>query len=110
MQTRTIRQRGIDRAGEQNGRVRTEASNKFPLSDPQERSRFGYWTMVVFSFLYYFRPGDIIPGIASLHLAKVTAFVAVLALVLGTNRVRSRKFPFEIKIILAMFVWLILTI
>ena len=34
----------------------------------------------------------------------------MLALVLGTNRVRSRKFPSEIKIILAMFVWLILTI
>jgi len=110
MQTRTIRQRGIDRAGEQNGRVRTEASNKLPLSDPQERSRFGYWTMVVFSFLYYFRPGDIIPGIASLHLGKITAFFAVLALVLGANRLSSRKFPVEIKIILTMFVWLTITI
>lgn len=111
----TIRQTGAHRSGEWpvvNSRLTPtlERKRKFPLADPQERSRFGYWTMVVFSFLYYFRPGDIIPGIASLHLAKVTAFVAVLALVLGTNRVRSRKFPSEIKIILAMFVWLILTI
>jgi putative inorganic carbon (hco3(-)) transporter len=87
-----------------------ERKRKFALSDPQERSRFGYWTMVVFSFLYYFRPGDIIPGIASLHPAKITVFFAVLALLLGTNRVRSRKFPSETKIILAMFAWLILTI
>ena len=70
----------------------------------------GYWTMVVFSFLYYFRPGDIIPGIASLHLAKITAFFAVLALLLGTNRVRSRTLATEIKILLAMFAWLIITI
>jgi len=70
----------------------------------------GYWTMVIFSFLYYFRPGDIIPGIASLHLAKITAFFAILALLLGANRLHSRKLPTEIKIILAMFVWLIITI
>jgi putative inorganic carbon (hco3(-)) transporter len=90
--------------------VALERERKFPFSDPQERSRFGYWTMVVFSFLYYFRPGDIIPGLASLHLAKITAFFAVLALVMGTNRVRSRKLPFELKIILALFAWLIITI
>ena len=106
----TIQQSGAERSNDWSARVRSVSSKKFPLSDPQERSRFGYWTMVVFSFVYYFRPGDIIPGIYVLHLAKITGFFAVLALALGTNRVRSRKLPVEIKIILAMFAWLIMTI
>ncbi|HXJ89392.1 MAG TPA: O-antigen ligase family protein [Candidatus Binatia bacterium] len=106
----TVRQNGAERSNDWSVQVASVSSKRFSLSDPQERSRFGYWTMVVFSFLYYFRPGDIIPGIGVLHLAKVTAFFAVLALALGTNRVRSRKLPSEIKIILAMFAWLIVTI
>ncbi len=83
---------------------------RLPLAEPQLRSRFGYWTMVVFSFLYYLRPGDIIPGVAYLHLAKITAFFAVLALLMEANKIRSRKLPLEIKIILAMFGWMVLTI
>jgi len=82
----------------------------FPLSDPQQRSQFAYWTMVVFSFLYYLRPGDIIPGVAQLHLAKITAFIAVLALLLGANRIASKRLSVENKIIFAMFGWMVLTI
>ena len=82
----------------------------FPLSDPNERSRFGYWTMVVFSFLYYFRPGDIIPGLGALHLAKVTGVVALFALLTEVNRVRSKKLPVELKLIVALFAWMVLTI
>jgi putative inorganic carbon (hco3(-)) transporter len=78
------------------------------LADPQQRSQFGYWTMVVFSFLYYLRPGDIIPGLANLHLAKITAFIAVLALLMGASR--SKKLSLENKIIFAMFGWMVLTI
>ena len=107
----TIPQRRAEHSEGWSSRVKSSlSSKKFAIPDQQERSRMGYWTMVVFSFLYYFRPGDIIPGIAPLHLAKITAFCAVIALLLGTNRVRSRKLPIEIKIILALFVWLIITI
>jgi putative inorganic carbon (hco3(-)) transporter len=74
------------------------------------RSPFGYWVMVVFSFLYYFRPGDIIPGLSMLHMARITAVLALLALFLGTRTARPKNLPFEIKIIFAMFGWLILTI
>ena len=78
------------------------------LADPKQRSQFGYWTMVVFSFLYYLRPGDIIPGLANFHLAKITAFIALLPLLMGANR--SKKLPVENKIIFAMFGWMVLTI
>ena len=82
----------------------------FPLSDPKQRSRFGYWTMVVFSFLYYFRPGDIIPGVSALHLARVTAVLALFALLMEVNQLGSKKFPVELKLILALFAWMVLTV
>jgi len=79
-------------------------------SPPREKSQFAYRIMLVFSFLYFFRPGDIIPGLSALHLAKITGALAVLALLLGTNKTRLNKLPVEIKIIFAMFGWMILTI
>ncbi len=80
------------------------------IAPPVERSPFGYWVMVVFSFLYYFRPGDIIPGLSMLHMARITAILAVLALLLGTKKAGLKDLPFEIKIIFALFAWMTLTI
>lgn len=77
---------------------------------PEQRSQFGYWVMVVFAFLYYFRPGDIIPGVGVLHLARITAVFAVIALLMGANKIRSKRLPPEVKIIFAMFGWMVLTI
>jgi hypothetical protein len=106
----TMPQRPAENSKHWSARIRSVSSKKFSLPDQQERSRMGYWTMVVFFFVYYLRPGDIIPGIATLHLAKIAAFFAILALLLGANRLHSRKIPIEIKIILVTFVWLIITI
>jgi len=80
----------------------TLASRMNAASSPTQRSQFGYRVMLVFSFLYYFRPGDIIPGLSALHLARITVVFAVLALLLGTKGARSNKLPGEVKIILAM--------
>ncbi len=76
---------------------------------PQQRSPFGYWVMVAFSFLYFFRPGDIIPGLSMLHMARITTILAILALLLG-KKARPKTLPLEIKIIFALFGWLILCI
>lgn len=80
------------------------------VAPPEQRSQFGYWVMVVFSFLYYFRPGDIIPGVGVLHLARVTAVFAVVALLMGANKIRPKRLPAEIKIIFLMFGWMVLAI
>lgn len=77
---------------------------------PKERSNLGFRLMLVFSFLYYFRPEDIIPGLAPLHLAKVAGGLALLALLLGSKKGRPKKLPLELKLIFALFAWLILTI
>jgi O-antigen ligase len=76
----------------------------------KQRSSFGYQVMLVFSFLYYFRPGDLIPGLGSLHLSKVFGGLAVLALVFGSSRGRPKKMPTEVKLMLALFLWMVLCI
>ena len=83
---------------------------RIPVARVYERSEFGYWVMVVFSFLYYFRPGDTIRGVAVLHPARITAVFAVMALLMGANKIRLKQLPAEIKIIFAMFGWMVLTI
>jgi O-antigen ligase len=80
------------------------------VKSPQERSTFGYRAMLVFSFLYYFRPQEIIPGLMVVPLAKITGVLAVLGLLLGTSKGRPKKWPAEIKLILALYGWLFLTI
>ena len=84
---------------------RTNVATSFTKGSP-----FGYWVMVAFSFLYYFRPGDIIPGLSVLHMARITSVIAILALLLGTKRTRPKNLPVEVKIILAMYAWMILCV
>jgi O-antigen ligase len=80
------------------------------VKSPGERSKFAYRVMLVFSFLYFFRPGDIIPGLSSIPMAKITGIIAVLALIVGASKDRPKKLPLEVKLILAMFGWMIITI
>ena len=50
------------------------------VQSPSERSKFAYKVMLAFSFLYYLRPSDVIPGLRMIPLAKITGAVAILAL------------------------------
>ncbi|HZP64088.1 MAG TPA: O-antigen ligase family protein [Terriglobales bacterium] len=88
------------------------ATAKIPISEPVENTRtsFAYRVMLVFSFLYYFRPGDVIPHLSSVPLAKITGAVAVLALIFGSKNQRISKLPAEVKLIAVMFVWMVLII
>jgi len=80
------------------------------VESPKVRSQFAYRVMLVFSFLYYFRPEDIIPGLSGVPLAKITGGIALLGLLLGTSKGRPKKLPVEVRLLFAMFGWLILTI
>ncbi len=94
----------------QKSQPKVASQPRIPVARVYERSEFGYWVMVVFSFLYYFRPGDTIRGVAVLHPARITAVFAVMALLMGANKIRLKQLPAEIKIIFAMFGWMVLTI
>jgi O-antigen ligase len=76
----------------------------------EKRTSFAYRVMLVFSFLYYFRPGDVIPHLSVIPLAKITGGVAVLALIFGSKNQRLSKLPAEVKLIALMFGWMVLTI
>jgi len=94
----------------QKSQAKVASQPRIPVARVYERSEFGYWVMVVFSFLYYFRPGDTIRGVGVLHPARITAVFAVMALLMGANKIRLKQLPAEIKIIFAMFGWMVLTI
>jgi hypothetical protein len=49
----------------------------------KERKSIAYLSLMVFTFLYYMRPQDVIPGMEVLPLEKIGGGVALLALIFG---------------------------
>ena len=78
------------------------------VSPKRNRTTLAYWASLIFSFLYYARPEDFIPGLSYLPVAKISGGLALLGLVAGWGR--RRKIPLEIKLVLLLFFDLCLTI
>jgi O-antigen ligase len=70
-----------------------------------------YGALLIFSFLYYARPEDIIPGLNSVPWSKISGGIALLALIAGLagNKIKT-KFPLELKLLLVLFAQLVMTI
>jgi hypothetical protein len=65
-----------------------------------------YWTLVVFSFLYFARPEDFIPGLGLIPVEKILGGIALLALIFGLqSRSNFQAWPRELKLLGAMFCW-----
>jgi O-antigen ligase len=75
----------------------------------RNRTTLAYWALLLFSFLYYARPEDFIPGLGHIPVAKISGGIALLGLVLSWRR-RQEKMPLEIKLVLLLFFDLCLTI
>jgi O-antigen ligase len=77
----------------------------------QNGSQLAYGALLLFTFLYYTRPEDLIPGIGMIPLEKIIGGIAILALVatLASGRVKQ-KFPLELKLLLVLFAHLIISI
>lgn len=69
---------------------------------PSERRPFVYGALVVFSFLYYYRPEDFMGLIAYIPMARIAGVLGLVALVAGMAGRRS-KIPTAVKIL-----WLLL--
>ena len=88
-----------------------------PVRDPgtqdhaDRRSSLAYHALVVFSFLYYTRPQDVIPGLNGIPVEKMVGGIALVAVIAGlaTRRLKA-KVPIEIKLLLLLFADLCLTI
>jgi O-antigen ligase len=57
------------------------------------RRPFVYGALVVFSWLYYYRPEDFIPGLDSIPMAKIAGIIALVALIVGMMGGGKAKVP-----------------
>jgi O-antigen ligase len=78
-------------------------------AEQRGRTTLAYWALLTFTFLYYARPEDFIPGLNYIPLAKISAGLALLGLFAAWRPGRT-KFPREIKLLLALFFYLSLTV
>jgi putative inorganic carbon (hco3(-)) transporter len=74
------------------------------------RTTLAYRALVLFSFIYFFRPEDFIPGLNHIPLGKIAGGVALLALIFGVKRKDRGQMPLECKILIALLVQMLLTV
>jgi O-antigen ligase len=74
------------------------------------RTTLAYRALVLFTFVYFVRPEDFIPGLRYLYLARTLGAIALLALIFGVKRSERGKIPAEGKILIALLVQMLLTI
>ena len=71
-----------------------------------KKGLFAYRALLLFSFLYFARPEDVVPGLGLLPVAKITGGIALLALIFGWgSRAASKKFPIELRLLAALLFW-----
>jgi O-antigen ligase len=75
------------------------------------RAGVAYRALIVFSFLYYARPEDVIPGLSLIPWGKISGGIALLALIarLASGKLKI-KIPLELKLLLLLYAHLVLTI
>jgi O-antigen ligase len=75
----------------------------------KKRTSFAYSALLTFSFLYYARPEDFIPGMAAIPVGKISGGLALAGLILGWGRMKG-KMPLAIKLVLVLLVHMCITI
>src|SRR5215472_10596114 len=77
----------------------------------ERRGAFAYNALLLLSILYFARPEDVIPGLGIIPVAKITGGIALVSLVLGiASRTTTKKFPIELRLLTALFIWEFLTV
>lgn len=82
--------------------------DKTTIDKKTERKKRGstlaFGALLLFTFLYYTRPEDLIPGLSFIPLEKIIGGIALIALIvtLASGGIR-RKFPLEFKLLLLLF-------
>jgi O-antigen ligase len=91
------------------GRSRTDRFRKF-AANPQARSTLAYSALMFFSWIYWFRPEDLIPGLDSIPINKIAGGIALLALVFGVPPSRRHKLTIELKVLILLLFQMMLCI
>ncbi len=75
-----------------------------------ERKSLSYSALALFTFLYYWRPEDVIPGLTWVPMAKISGGIALLALIFGARPKDRQKLPLELKVLLLLLIDMIVCI
>lgn len=81
------------------------------IGEASSKSTLAYRALLFFSVLYFARPEDFISGLSYIPFEKILGAVAVVALLLGVNFQRKlKRWPTELKVLIALFFWQCLTV
>jgi O-antigen ligase len=76
----------------------------------KQKATMAYHALVFFSWYYFLRPEDFIPGLDTIPIAKIAGGIALAALIFAVKPKDRGKLPAECKVLLLLLVHLILTI
>ncbi len=94
----------------QSGGTAKEKSSE-TASETSPKSTLAYRALLIFSLLYFARPEDFIPGLEYIPIEKILGGVALIALLFSINSQRRvKRWPTELKLLLALFFWQCLTV
>jgi hypothetical protein len=70
----------------------------------RNRKSLAYRALVLFSYVYFVRPEDFIPGLVYIPIGKITGGIALFALVFGSRPKDREKLPTELKVLALLLV------
>ncbi len=71
---------------------------------PTQQASLAYGALVVFTFLYYYRPSDFIPGLGFIPMEKIIGGIALAALLVSLATKDRTEIPMAVKVLMLMFV------
>jgi hypothetical protein len=103
-----VKLKQLDRSAYSKGTERLIATLSVGLEERKVKSSnaLAYGALVIFSFLYFARPEDFIPGLGIIPVEKIIGGIAFFALFFGIrSRSTLRKWPRELKLLAALLFW-----
>jgi hypothetical protein len=76
----------------------------------ENRKTLAYRALVAFSYIYFVRPEDFIPGLWMVPIGKISGGIALLALIFGTRPKDRAKIPVELKVLALLLLHLLVTV
>jgi hypothetical protein len=76
----------------------------------ENRKTLAYRALVLFSYIYFLRPEDFIPGLSYVPIGKIAGGIALLALIFGTRAKDRARIPIELKLLALLLVHMLVTI
>ena len=79
------------------------------VAPEKRRKTLAYLALLAFSFLYFARPEDFVPGISLIPVGKISGGIALLGLLLSWRKLGA-KMPLTTKLVLVLLVHMCITV